>query len=67
MLTVEERPKTEQDGQNQSAASGGFETLIIDHLRVAGGYQKGESQVHPSGLMPAPLHAASEYKEKDGR
>ena len=66
----EERPKTEQEGQNQSAASGSFETLIIDNLRATGveNTKKGErlkfTRLEPyAGLW---LQATGEYQEKDG-
>ena len=36
LSTDQERPASEQEGQNLAAASGGFEALIIDNLRVAG-------------------------------
>ena len=66
----EERPKTEQEGQNQSAAAGSFETLIIDNLRAAGveNTKKGErlkfTRLEPyAGIW---LQATGEYQEKDG-
>jgi len=65
----EERPKTEQEGQNQSAAAGGFETLVIDNLRVAGveNTKKGE-RLKFTRLEPyagAWLQAIGEYQEKE--
>jgi adenine-specific DNA-methyltransferase len=70
LSTDEERPKTEKDGQNQGAASGGFETLILDNLRVAGveNTKKGE-RLKFTRLEPYAgtwLQAAGEYQEKDG-
>ena len=64
----EERPKSELDGQNQVATSGGFETLIIDNLRVAGveNTKKGE-RLKFTRLEPYAgtwLHAVGEYEEK---
>ncbi len=70
LSTTEDRPRTEQDGQNQSAASGGFETLIIDNLRAAGveNTKKGE-RLKFTRLEPYAgtwLHAVGEYQEKEG-
>jgi len=70
LSTDAERPKTEQDGQNQSAASGSFENLIIENLRVAGvaNTKKGE-RLKFTRLEPYAgswLHALGEYEEKDG-
>ena len=70
LSTDEDRPKTEQDGQNQVSASGGFETLIIDNLRTAGveNTKKGE-RLKFTRLEPYAgtwLHAVGEYQEKDG-
>ncbi len=69
LSTNDERPQTEQDGQNQPAASGGFETLILDNLRAAGveNTKKGErlkfTRLEPySGTW---LHAEGEYEEKE--
>jgi adenine-specific DNA-methyltransferase len=69
LSTTEDRPQTEQDGQNQSAASGGFETLIIDNLRAAGveNTKKGE-RLKFTRLEPYAgtwLHAVGEYLEKE--
>jgi len=70
LSTDEERPKTEQEGQNQSAASGGFETLIIDNLRAAGVENtKKDERLKFTRLEPFAgtwLHAVGEYQEKDG-
>ena len=70
LSTDAERPKTEQDGQNQSAASGSFENLIIENLRVAGveNTKKGE-RLKFTRLEPYAgtwLHAVGEYEERDG-
>ncbi len=70
LSTTEDHPRTEQDGQNQSAASGGFETLIIDNLRAAGveNTKKGE-RLKFTRLEPYAgtwLHAVGEYQEKEG-
>ncbi len=67
LSTAEDRPRTEQDGQNQSAASGGFETLILDNLRAAGveNTKKGE-RLKFTRLEPYAgtwLHAVGEYEE----
>ena len=66
----EERPKTEQEGQNQSAASGSFETLIIDNLRATGVENtKKEERLKFTRLEPYAglwLQATGEYQEKDG-
>ncbi len=69
LSTTEDRPRTEQDGQNQSAASGGFETLIIDNLRAAGveNTKKGE-RLKFTRLEPYAgtwLHAVGEYEERE--
>jgi len=65
----QEQPKSEQMGQNQGTG-GGFETLIIDNLRVAGveNTKKGE-RLKFTRLEPYAgtwLQAAGEYQEKDG-
>nr|WP_236691024.1 DNA methyltransferase [Levilinea saccharolytica] len=67
LSTDEERPRTEQEGQNQAAASGGFETLILDNLRAAGveNTKKGE-RLRFTRLEPYAgtwLHAVGEYEE----
>lgn len=70
LSTEEERPRTEQEGQNQSAASGGFETLILDNLRVAGVENtKKAERLKFTRLEPYAgtwLQVTGEYQEKDG-
>jgi adenine-specific DNA-methyltransferase len=69
LSTDDVRPKTEQDGQNQASTSGGFETLIIDNLRVAGveNTKKGERLkfTRLESYAGTWLHAIGEYQEKD--
>lgn len=69
LSTDQEQPKSEQVGQNQATGCG-FETLIIDNLRVAGveNTKKGE-RLKFARLEPYAgtwLQAAGEYQEKDG-
>ncbi len=70
LSTDEDRPRSEQAGQNQSAVSGGFETLILDNLRAAGveNTKKGERLrfTHLEPYAGTWLHATGEYNEKDG-
>jgi adenine-specific DNA-methyltransferase len=70
LSTDEERPASEQEGQSQAAASGGFETLIIDNLRAAGVQNTKKSErLKFSRLEPYAgtwLQAVGEYQEKDG-
>lgn len=69
LSTDQDQPKSEQVGQDQGTG-GGFETLIIDNLRVAGveNTKKGE-RLKFTRLEPYAgtwLQAAGEYQEKDG-
>jgi adenine-specific DNA-methyltransferase len=69
LSTDQDQPKSEQVGQDQGVG-GGFETLIIDNLRVAGveNTKKGE-RLKFTRLEPYAgtwLQAAGEYQEKDG-
>ena len=70
LSTDDERPKTEQDGQNQADVSGGFETLIIDNLRAVGvgNTKKGERLkfARLEAYAGTWLQAVGEYQEKDG-
>lgn len=65
-----ERPDTEVDGQEKAISSAGFETMIIDNLRVAGveNTKKGERLkfMHLNTYAGVWLQAKGEYKEKDG-
>lgn len=66
----EERPESEQAAQKMAVSSSGFETLVIDNLRVAGvqNTKKGE-RLKFTYLEPYAgtwLHAKGEYQEKDG-
>jgi adenine-specific DNA-methyltransferase len=65
-----ERPETEIDGQEKAISSTGFESMIIDNLRVAGveNTKKGERLKfsHLNAYAGVWLHAKGEYKEKDG-
>ncbi|HQF63618.1 MAG TPA: site-specific DNA-methyltransferase [Anaerolineaceae bacterium] len=70
LATDEDRPETEQTGQNISAGSGGFETLIIDNLRAAGvqNTKKGE-RLKFTYLEPYAgtwIHAVGEYLDASG-
>lgn len=69
LSTSEELPKSEQEGQNQAAASGGFENLIIENLRVAGVQNtKKDERLKFTHLEPYAgtwLHATGEYEEKE--
>ncbi len=69
LSTDEDRPKTEQEGQTQGAASGGFETLILDNLRVAGveNTKKGERLSSPAGTVCRHLAACSGRISGKGR
>ena len=70
LSTEEDQPRTEQEGQAEGAASGGFETMILDNLRTAGveNTKKGE-RLKFTRLEPFAgtwLHAVGEYQEKEG-
>ena len=70
LATDEDRPETEQTGQNISAGSGGFETLIIDNLRAAGvqNTKKGERLkfTHLEPFAGTWIHAVGEYQDASG-
>ena len=70
LATDEDRPETEQTGQNISAGSGGFETLIIDNLRAAGvqNTKKGERLkfTHLEPFAGTWIHAVGEYLDASG-
>jgi adenine-specific DNA-methyltransferase len=70
LSTDQERPASEQEGQSQAAASGGFEALIIDNLRAAGVQNtKKTERLKFASLEPYAgtwLQAVGEYKDKDG-
>jgi len=65
-----ERPDTEVDGQEKAISSAGFESMIIDNLRVAGveNTKKGERLKFTflNAYAGVWLQAKGEYKEKDG-
>jgi adenine-specific DNA-methyltransferase len=72
LSTDQERPASEQEGQTMvAAASGGFESLIIDNLRAAGVQNtKKAERLKFTRLEPYAgtwLHAVGEYEEKDGK